>query len=71
MVENGEEGLGQDGRESEMSRCEPVCTRWVNYEVPLCSPGNSVQSAVLSHRGKEQEKECVCVSLSHSADSRS
>jgi len=34
---------------------------WINNEVRLCSAWNYIQYRVINHKGKEYEKECICV----------
>ena len=34
---------------------------WINNEVRLCSAWNCVQYRVINHKGKEYEKERICV----------
>ena len=44
-----------------ISRCKLVQRGWINDQVLLQSTGNYIQYPVISHNGKECEKECVCI----------
>ena len=39
--------------------CKPLHTEWITSKVLLCSTGNCIQYLVMSHNGKEAEKECI------------
>ena len=45
-------------------------TGWINNEVLLWSTGNYIQCPGINHNGKENEKECICItkSLSYTAE---
>lgn len=43
-----------------ISRCQLLHIRWMNSRVLLKSTGSYIQCPVISHNGKEREKECVC-----------
>ena len=61
MVAEGEEG-GM-GWEFGISRCKLLYTEWINNKVLLYSTGNYIQRPVISHNGKEYEKECVYICI--------
>ena len=44
-----------------VSKCKLLYRDWMNNKVLLQSSGNQIQCPVISHNGKEYEKECVCV----------
>ena len=51
------EGEGGKDWEFGISRCKLVYMGWINNKVLFCSTGNSSQYPVISHSGKEYEKE--------------
>ena len=60
---------GREGMDWELgiSRCKVLHTGRINNEAPLYSAGDCTQYPVINHNGKEYEKECMYVWLSHSA----
>ena len=56
-----EEDGGRMECEFGVSRGKLLYGDWMNSEVLLESTGNQIQYPVISHSGKEYEKECVCV----------
>ena len=46
-------------RDSGLSRCKLLYMEWINSKVLVYSTGNYTQYPVISHNGKEYEKECV------------
>ena len=56
-------GLGGRGEDWEfwVSRCKLLCIEWINNKALLYSTGNYVQYPVISHNGKEYEKEYIYV----------
>ena len=56
----GEEGsdVGMD-RELGISRCKLFYIEWINNKVLLYRTGNYIQYSVISHKGKEYEKQCI------------
>ena len=49
---------GGMGWEFGISRCKLVCTEWTNNKV-LYSTRNYAQYSVISHSGKEHDRECI------------
>ena len=56
--QGGGGGGGMDW-EFGISRCKLVYREWINSKVLLHSTGNYIQYPVISHNGKEYEKECI------------
>ena len=56
---------GKDG-ESGISKYKPVYIGWINNKVLLCNTGNCSQYTVISHKGKEYEKEYIYIYISES-----
>ena len=56
-------GEGKD-REFGISRCKLVYIGWINNKVLLYSTGNYIQYPVINHKGKEYEKEYICITES-------
>ena len=56
-------GGDKGGKEWEFgaSRSKLLYTGWINNKVLLCSTGNYIQYPVTNHKGKEYEKEYMCV----------
>ena len=42
-----------------ISKCKLLHIEWTNNKVLLYSTGNYIQYLVISHNGKEYEKECT------------
>ena len=59
MVVKGEEGEGGMDWELGISRCKLLYIEWINNKVLLYSTGNYIQHPVITHNGKEYEKECI------------
>ena len=56
----GQGGRGGVEREFGISRCTLLQYKeWINNQAPLYGTGNYIQYPVISHNGKEQEKECT------------
>ena len=51
-------GKGMDW-EFGISRRKLLCIGWINYKVLLYSAGNYIQYPVISHNGKEYEKQYI------------
>ena len=56
----GCQGGGMDW-EFGVSRCKPLYIGWINNKVILYSKGNYIQYPIINHKGKEYEKECICM----------
>ena len=56
----GCQGGGMDW-EFGISGCKLLYIEWINNKVLLYSTGNYIQYHVISHNGKEYEKECICM----------
>ena len=57
-------GKGEWGRERlefGISRCKLLHIGWIINQVPLQNTGNYIQYPMVSHNGKEYEKECVYI----------
>ena len=55
-------GKGYQGgmdRDLGLSRCKLLYMEWINSKILVYSTGNYTQYPVISHNGKEYEKECV------------
>ena len=66
MVAKGEGVEGRKDWEFGISRCKLLYVGWINNKVLLFSTGNHIQYPVISHNGKEYEKNvniCVIVTL--------
>ena len=44
-----------------ISRCKLVCIGWISNKVLLDSTGDYIQYLVISHNGKEYEKQDMCI----------
>jgi len=42
-----------------ISRCKLLYIEWINNKVLLYRTGNYIQYPVISHKGKEYEKQCI------------
>ena len=53
--------MGDGGMELEFGiiRGKLLYIEWINDKVLLCSIGNYIQYPVISHNGKEYNKECI------------
>ena len=61
MVAKGQ-GVGRGMEwEVEVSRYKLLCKGWMNNKVLLRSTGKDIQYSVISHNGKEYEKECIYI----------
>ena len=58
VLAKGEAAGGGLGWEFGISRCKLVYTEWTN-EVLLYSTRNYAQYSVISHKGKEYDRECI------------
>ena len=57
LVVAKEEGSGRKlDWKFEISRCKPVCIKWVSNKVPLYSTGGCIKYPVINHSGKDNEK---------------
>ena len=62
-----EGGRGGKHWEFGISRGKLLYIGWINNKVLLYSTGNYIQYPVINYNGKEYEKECIYVYLSHFA----
>ena len=44
-----------------ISRCKLLHIEWINQKALLYNLGSYIQQPVISHNGKEYEKEYVCI----------
>ena len=52
---------GETDWEFGISGCKLLYIEWINNKVLLYSTGNHIQYPVISHNGKEYEKDCIYV----------
>ena len=48
-----------------VDRCELLNSEWISSEVLLYSTGNSIQSLVIDHDGKQHKKKKIYLRLGH------
>ena len=61
VVAKGEGGWGRDGLGVWVNRCKLLYIEWINNKVLLYSTGNYIQYTVITHNGKEYEKEYILI----------
>ena len=44
-----------------INRCKLLYIEWIDHKVLLCSLGNYIQYPRIKPKGKEYEKECICM----------
>ena len=59
VAKEGREDGGEMDWEFRISRCKLACIEWINRKVLLYITENYIQYPVISHSGKDYERECI------------